>query len=146
MVLFLLLFIFLITSLNKKKTWIKTFSVPPQWFSPGILTGLHSTWQMWSQFSVSLIPFQLRVFLFQVSFPVPLLFTVRGKKIPRESFFPFFLRLQEAVGEEDRVRHPSLFSFLAQVEPSYVLCLLLHFPKFKTVIPQQDSWLIFKMH
>lgn len=109
----------------------KTFPVPPRSrSSSGTLTGLHSTWQMRSHdFQWVLIRF-CPSFSFFKCLSCSLGIYSQRENIPRGIFFPF-LRHLEAVAEEDRLRHPSSFSFLAQVEPSYVPRLSLQFPKFK---------------
>lgn len=71
-------------------------------------------------------PYSIKGFPFHKVFSCSLFYVVREKHFTWV-LFPLFWLL-EAVGEEDRLRHPSLFSFLAQVEPSHVPCLLLHFP------------------
>lgn len=104
----------------------KNFSVPPlqSGSSSGTLTGLHSTWQLCcSIFQLSLILFQSNLFPLQMSFTFPLLFTARGKTFQVRFFFPFLWPL-EAVGVEDRIRHPSLFRvFWHRLSLPFVPCL-----------------------
>ena len=101
---------------------IKTFPVPPQsWSSSGILTYIapckcNSQWVLLH---------------FQVSFSRSLVIYSQRENILHEVFFFFFspfLRRLEAVGGQNQA---SLIiqSFLAQVEPSYVPCLSLQFPR-----------------
>lgn len=111
----------------------KTIPIPPQaWSSSGTSTALHSTCQT---HSCSYRSITSLVKCLSCSFFI---------YNPRETFHDS----SEMLGgsRRSRIRHPSflLYSFLAQVEPSYVLCLLLQFPEFKAVTPQQDSWQMFK--
>lgn len=110
----------------------KQKNVPPQlWSSSGSLTALHSTLRMCTH------NYQSTPSLFKC------LFCSLQASVRRKSFH---VTQPEAVGQ-NQASLIELFSFLAQVEPSCVHCLWLHFPhRSKRLLHNRTPGSCSKMH